>query len=133
MAGKVTSDTRRLNSIIVNSDRNNRQFIKAVGFSVEARAKMKDPIDIGNLVNSIYTATSDDNTMPVINEPDIVREELPKPDNTSVFIGPSVEYGIFQELGTTIMEAQPYMLPALREIEDQLRNNPSMAKGLVNE
>lgn len=129
--GRVTSDTRRLNNIISHSDRNNKNFIKAIGFSVEALAKMKAPVDLGNLRSSIYTATNKSNDMPEI--PDLEREQLPKPDRDSVYIGPSVEYGIFQELGTTIMDAQPYMIPALREIEDQLRNNPQMAKGIVNE
>ena len=131
MVGKVYTDTRRLNNIIAHSDRNNRQFIKAIGFSVEALAKMKAPVDLGNLRNSIYTATEDNNSMPEV--ADLDREQLPNPKNGSVFIGPSVEYGIYQELGTRIMEAQPFMIPALREIEDQLRNNPQMAKGLVDE
>lgn len=130
-SGKVYTDTRRLNNIISHSDRNNKNFVKAIGFSVEALAKTKAPIDLGNLVNSIYTATEDSNNMPEL--PDIEREQLPNPKDGSVFIGPSVEYGIYQELGTRIMDAHPYMIPALREVEDQLRNNPQMAKGLVDE
>ena len=132
MAGSVTSDTTRLNNIISHSDRNNRQFLKALGFAVEAKAKIKAPIDIGNLRNSIYTKTPDSGDMPDINN-ELEREELPDPSQDSVFVGPSVEYGIYQELGTTIMEAQPYMLPALREVENDLRSKPSIARGLVDE
>ena len=130
-SGKVYTDTRRLNNIIARSDRNNKNFVKAIGFSVEALAKMKAPIDLGNLRNSIYTATEDSNNMPEVAELD--REQLPNPKDGSVYIGASVEYGIYQELGTKIMEAQPFLIPALREVEDQLRNNPQMTRGLVDE
>lgn len=132
MAGRVTSDTTRLNNIIRHSDRNNRRFLKALGFAVEAKAKNKAPKDLGNLTNSIYTKTPDSGDMPIIAD-ELEREELPDPSKDSVYVGPSVEYGIHQEIGTTIMQAQPYMIPALREVENDLRSNPSIARSLVDE
>ena len=131
MVGKVYTDTKRLNNIIAHSDRNNKNFVKAIGFSVESLAKMKAPVDLGNLRNSIYTATEDNNSMPEV--ADLDREQLPSPKKGSVYIGPSVEYGITQELGLNENKPQPYMIPALREIGEQLRNNPQIAKGLVDE
>ena len=128
MATKVTTDTRRLNNLIARSGMNNANFLKAIGFAVEALAKIKSPIDTGALRNSIYTRT------PTSNEQNLnTTEELPRPPNDSVYVGPSVEYAIYQELGTRSMEAQPSMIPALREIERQLEANPRMASDLTNE
>lgn len=105
---------------------NNASFIKAIGFAVEGLAKIKSPVDTGALRNSIYTRTQ--NTTSTANA-----NELPEPPNGSVYVGPSVEYAIYQELGTRKMEAQPFLIPALREIERQLESNPRMASDIVNE
>ena len=122
---KVTTDTRRLNALITNTGRNTRQMLKAIGFQVEAIAKMKAPIDTGALRNSIYVATKEENNSPVNSE-----ETLPNPPNNSIYVGPSVEYAIYQELGTSFMPPQPFMLPALREVERQLEEQ---ARVLLNE
>jgi len=126
---KVTTDTRRLNRIISASGKNNANFVKSVGFAVEGLAKMKAPIDTGALRNSIYTRTATDN--PVSPNSDL---ELPNPKKSnSVTVGPSVEYGIYQEFGTRNMGSQPFLIPALREVERQLEANPRMASDIVNE
>lgn len=125
MKTRVTTDTARLNRLIDRIPGNRKTAIKAVGFRVEALAKMKAPVDFGNLRNSIYVRTSEDNPAS-----EVATEELPKPPETSVYIGPSVEHGIYQELGTSIMDAQPYMLPALREVESELEQSFGV---LVNE
>lgn len=118
MNSRVTTDTTRLNRLIDRIPGNKRKAIKAVGFRVEALAKMKAPVDLGNLRNSIYMRSSEENPVS-----EIATEELPKPPESSVYIGPSVEYGIYQELGTSIMDAQPYLLPALRQVESELEES----------
>ena len=118
MNSRVTTDTTRLNRLIDRIPGNRKKAIKAVGFRVEALAKMKAPVDLGNLRNSIYMRSSEENPVS-----EIATEELPKPPESSVYIGPSVEYGIYQELGTSVMDAQPYMLPALREVESELEES----------
>jgi len=118
MKTRVTTDTTRLNRLIDRIPGNRKTAIKAVGFRVEALAKMKAPVDFGNLRNSIYMRSSEENPVS-----ELATEELPKPPESSVYIGPSVEYGIYQELGTSIMDAQPYMLPALREVESELEES----------
>ena len=125
MNSRVTTDTTRLNRLIDRIPVNRKKAIKAVGFRVEALAKMKAPVDLGNLRNSIYMRSSEENPVS-----EIATEELPKPPESSVYIGPSVEYGIYQELGTSVMDAQPYMLPALREVESELEESFGV---LVNE
>jgi HK97 gp10 family phage protein len=122
---RVYTDTRNLNRLIDRIPANKRQLVKAVAFQVEALAKMKAPVDTGALRNSIYTSIRDNN-----NPPTEATETLPTPDNdVTAFVGPSVEYGIYQELGTHLTQAQPYLLPALREIERQLENH---ARIIVN-
>lgn len=118
MKTRVTTDTSRLNRLISHIPGNRKKAVKAVGFRVEALAKMKAPVDLGNLRNSIYMRSSEDNPVS-----EVSTEELPKPPETSVYIGPTVEHGIYQELGTSIMDAQPYMLPALRQVESELEQS----------
>lgn len=118
MKTRVTTDTTRLNRLIDRIPGNRKTAIKAVGFRVEALAKMKAPVDLGNLRNSIYMRSSEENPVS-----ELATEELPKPPESSVYIGPSVEYGVYQELGTSVMDAQPYMLPALREVESELEES----------
>lgn len=74
--------------------------VMAGAFVFEAAAKMKTPIDTGNLVNSINT-------------------ELISSDETSAFaeVGTGVEYAEHVEFGTSKMPAQPYMRPAYDETE----------------
>lgn len=119
MTTKVFTDTRRLNRLIGQIPGRTRDRIKAVAFQVEALSKMKSPVDTGSLRNSIYVAMKNENNPPVE-----ATEKLPEPkDLTTAFIGPSVEYAIYQELGTSQMDPQPFMLPALREVERQLEQH----------
>lgn len=79
---------------------------------------MKAPVDTGALRASIYTriGSRQSNFTPGPNS-----VPLPEPENDdTAHVGPSVEYGIYQELGTSIMSAQPYLTPAVREVERQL-------------
>jgi HK97 gp10 family phage protein len=122
---KVTTDTIRLNAIIDNTGRNTKQMLKAIGFQIEAKSKMKAPIDTGALRNSIYMATEEDNSPPFESD-----ETLPNPPKDSINVGPSVEYAIFQELGTSFSSPQPFMTPALREVERELEQS---ARILLNE
>ena len=125
MTTRVFTDTTNLNRLIDRIPGNKRELVKSVAFQVEALAKMKAPVDTGALRNSIYVSLQDSHT-----PPSEATETLPIPDNdVTAFIGPSVEYGINQELGTSFMEPQPYLLPALREVEQQLED---FAKDIVS-
>ena len=125
MTTRVFTDTTNLNQLIDRIPGNKRQLVKSIAFQVEALAKMKAPVDTGALRNSIYVSLQDSHT-----PPSEATENLPIPDNdVTAFVGPSVEYGINQELGTSFMEPQPYLLPALREVEQQLED---FAKDIVS-
>lgn len=111
-------DTRRLNSIIGSADGDMYDVVKKIGFAIEALAKVKAPVDTGALMNSIYTRTKDADPLPSVGK---ITVPLPPPRPGEVNVGPSVHYGIWQELGTGRMAAQPYLLPAVEEVANGLQ------------
>lgn len=64
---------------------------------IESSAKNKVPVDTGNLKSSI--GTSDLRT-------------IGRSGNLSGEVGPSANYGVFVEMGTSRTAAQPYLGPA---------------------
>lgn len=59
-------------------------------YAIEGTAKVLCAVDTGNLVNSISTDVA----------------------NMTAEIGPTADYGVFVELGTSRMPGQPFMAPA---------------------
>lgn len=115
---RVYSDSSKLRAIIRNLGTNARQALRNVAFTVERLAKQKAPVDTGALRGSIYTAMQGDNAPPDAGQAG-EQVRLPNVDGALVaHVGPSVDYGIYQELGTRVMAAQPFLLPALRAAED---------------
>ena len=115
---RVITDTTNLNRLLSSIDPDTEKAIKTIAFQVEALAKIKAPVDTGALRSSIYVSLKSSNTPPTSSE-----ESLPTPkDNLTAYIGPSVEYAIYQELGTRSMDPQPFLVPALREVERQLED-----------
>jgi HK97 gp10 family phage protein len=74
--------------------------LETAGILVEGLAKLLCPVDTHFLQGSI--------THDVNSEGDAVR------------IGTNVEYGIYQELGTVKMAAQPYLRPALYHSKENI-------------
>lgn len=117
-------DTARLNQILNDLPGNRRQAVRVTAFSIERKAKPKTRFDTGALRSSIYVRMGRGATpLPPV-EGDAERVELPQPeDDDTAHVGPSVEYGIWQELGTENMAAQPFLGPAVREAADELERN----------
>jgi len=122
----VTFDTKVLDNLIKHLDGNVEEAVNKAGFVVEGKAKLRAPVDTGALRASIYTsikgrATTAMNKARSLN-PDAGIVPLPVPDNNhTVYVGPSVEYAAEVELGGR-HAAQPYLLPAMRETERELRD-----------
>ena len=112
---KVTLDNRRLNNLIREVPDNVEEFIKSVGFSIEREAKIRAPVDTGALRNSIYTQTKNSNTR--VSESDY---ELPRGTKSKIYVGPTMDYAIIQEFGSSNQNAQPYLIPALQLVARQL-------------
>lgn len=124
----VKLDVRKLNRIIRNLPGNTSEAIASVAFSIERKAKMKAPVDTGALRASIYTrvGTRKDGFQQAAaaaksREPNAELHELPQPENNqTAHVGPSTNYGIWVEYGTHRMAAQPFLTPAVREVESEL-------------
>lgn len=72
------------------------QAIRRTALAIEADAKALAPVDTGNLRNSISSEVTGDGRFGAI----------------TAEIGPTAEYGIYQEFGTSRMAAQPFLGPA---------------------
>lgn len=70
--------------------------LRKTASDVEADAKILCPVDTGNLRNSISTSVSGDG----------------RSGSMSAEVGPTAEYGVYVELGTSRMSPQPYLGPA---------------------
>lgn len=117
---KVTVDTKKLKNILEAVDANTLGVIVEIAGDVVKDAKVLAPYDEGNLRDGIYYRTATENNMPAL-AGDVKRVELPAPPTPlSVSIGPSVDYGIVQELGSTTHSAQPYMTPAFKKNAGQI-------------
>jgi HK97 gp10 family phage protein len=124
-----------LDAIVRDCDKKGEQILRKLAFEVEGKAKQLAPYDTTALRNSIYTQTSKGEYSDGKNagftgieskvhekRPDAKTEQLPKPDDNEVFVGPCVEYGIYQEFGTSKMAAQPYLTPAVEAIRAKFEN-----------
>lgn len=73
----------------------------AVGEDGTDIAAENAPFDTGRLSSSISYALTD--------------------DDKSVIIGTNVEYGPYQELGTSVYKGHPYLVPMLNDNKDRFR------------
>lgn len=71
------------------------QLVRTSAFRVEAGARLRAPVDTGNLRRLIKAEMTGD---------------------LSAIIVSGAEYGIYVEFGTTRMRARPYLTPALEEV-----------------
>jgi len=112
----VKVDTRKLDLIMRNLPKAILEVEEKIGAEVVKVAKELAPVDEGTLQASIYMRTPNENDRPNVNA-ESGNLELPAPeDKTSVVVGPSVGHGVWQELGTSKMAAQPYLSPAVAKV-----------------
>lgn len=90
-----------------NTDKVKADFKRAVekaltasALLVEGDAKLRSPVDTGNLRSSISHKVGT--------------------NKATIFVPQSVPYGVFVEYGTSRQVAQPYLEPALRENKDKI-------------
>lgn len=87
--------------VTIAKDKAIEQALTAIGIQCRDYAARKAPVDTGNLRNSI-----------------VFKVDSP---SDSVIIGTNVEYGKYQEFGTSRMKAQPYLRPAVDEHLDEYK------------
>lgn len=125
---EISIDTRILDKMIKHTGGNVAEAVAKTAFAIEARAKVKAPVDTGALRASIYTSLKGGSKFSAARSaaaalrPNTGIDELPTPqDDHTAYVGPSVEYGAPVELGSARRAATPYMLPAVRETEREFR------------
>ena len=94
-------DLKGLEKITKELEPRAQKILDEAAFEVETNAKQNAPVLTGALRNSIHVnKTSNQNKF-------------------SRVISDGVEYGIYQELGTSRMAAQPFMIPAVEAIREK--------------
>lgn len=88
-------DTRELDRIIRDAPVKAEKALSAAAFQVRAVAQTLAPVDTGALKNSIGTE---------------------RKSRFTYWVADGVEYGIYQEFGTSRMAAQPFMVPAVEQV-----------------
>lgn len=121
-------DITRLNELIKNVPGNVQDAVAKAAFMVEGRAKVKAPVDTGALRASIYVSMKRQSkgneamSAAKARRPEAITTPLPVPREDAVaHVGPSVSYGQEVEMGSSRRAGTPYLQPALRETEDDLK------------
>lgn len=92
--GGVTIDTSILDKMTAEMKPKARAIVNQYGVAISGEAAKRAPLDTGALRNSILAASQ------------MISDMVYR-------IQDGVEYGIFQELGTGKMAAQPFIVPAI--------------------
>ena len=92
--GGITIDTSILDKMTADMKPKARGIVNKYGIAIAGDAAKRAPLDTGALRNSILAASQMISDM-------------------TYRIQDAVDYGIFQELGTSKMAAQPFIVPAI--------------------
>ena len=99
------------------------QVVRKVALDIQADAQTMAPVDTGALKNSIYTVTSEGSdygtalSQAMGANPDAailpaISPEEASVDDLTAIVAVGAEYGLYVEMGTSRMAAQPYLGPA---------------------
>lgn len=130
----IRLDTGELDRIAEKLQRSVKEVLVSLAFDIEAAAKQNAPVDTGALRSSIYTVTQDSDNYTQASGEAMGKawtqggrisevERLPAPSGKAVaVVGASVEYAGYVELGTSKMDAQPYLIPAAEAVARKLNS-----------
>ena len=133
---KTRLDTKVCDAILTKLDHNNSKIIRAIAFTVEGRYKTTARIDLGALRNSTYTVTENEDGFSAAAQsaqsanPGVTLNEHPKPDKNKAHVGPSVDYAIYNEIGTSKMIGDNALYSA-GQYAQQIFESPDKWKELV--
>lgn len=121
----VVLETRGLDDILKKYPDRVIDICEKAAFDIQRKAQIKTPLLTGALRNSAYTKTKKSNGFSSAVKAALgIRPEagiVPDPDlddsqHIVAIVGFSVEYAIYQELGTKYMAARPFLVPAFDEV-----------------
>lgn len=98
MASTIKLDTRVLDAILQKLPAESDRLVKAGAEAIQGKAATLAPVDTGALKNSLHTE---------------------KHGEFTYWVADGMEYGVFVELGTSRMSAQPFMAPAVEWVRPQ--------------
>jgi len=125
--GRIVMDTTELDRIMSRLGINNEQMVRAIALDIEGDAKLNCPVDTGALRSSIFTKTA---TFDDTNWGNEDTEPLPNPPENVAYVGPTVSYAEYVELGTSRQAAQPFLTPAAMAVSEKY-NSGAVWEGLI--
>ena len=94
--------------------------LSAVGLYLQGDARLRAPVDTGRLRGSITYATQRERSQTDAGAK--AGDAVSRPDDTNTLhVGTNVEYAAYVEYGTRRMAEQPYLIPALDENRQEVR------------
>ena len=97
------------------------QTVRKAAFDCEGHAKANVPVQTGFLKSSIYVETHDGSDYDASAEPPGDAEmlpEIPRAENAqTAYVAVGASYGVYVEMGTVKMAAQPYLVPAMEAVK----------------
>ena len=111
----VEVDTSRLNRILRNVDGDFADVVATVGFAIEREYKINVPVDTGATRASTFTKLPTGGNQPAAWE-GVQYVDLPDPGDLEAIVGPTTNYAIDIELGTSRMAARPVLTQAVETV-----------------
>ena len=126
MSANVRFDTTILDGILKKAPERADKAVRETAFNVESKAKQATPLATGALRNSGYTKTSKSNAFNQSKQKALAHNKgvmfTDEPEEKmglgKAIVGFSVEYALFNEIGTSRMAARPFLVPAVESERD---------------
>jgi len=99
-AGGVILDMTKLEGLLAHLRPSASKVVETYGLAITSEAARNAPLQFGALRNSITSESHMENDLLFI-------------------VQDGVEYGVFQEFGTSKMAAQPFLIPAIETWRDR--------------
>jgi HK97 gp10 family phage protein len=114
------------------------KVVRKVAFDIQSDAQSLAPVDTGFLMNSIYVKTSKDSSYSQVGQPSkegasLLPEVENPPDDQTAYVAVGANYGIYVEMGTVHMPAQPYLSPAVEAGQASLETAASAIEGMLED
>lgn len=119
MAGEFEIVYNHLPELTVEIEKVVSEMVRKAAFDIQALAQAQVKVVTGFLKSSIYTVTKDESTYSSIpdNGQGELLPEVDRPaDKGTAYVAVGADYGIYVEMGTSKMSAQPYLIPAAEAV-----------------